>query len=140
MTYDITQDPAYVCLPRGEFEWLRACYWSPMTGMRDVAANLLAEWGHRAEDHPEVVDALEIELSGALIETASDVMREHGLPDLRVQPEGAPTEPAWKCPDCDTNNARRADADCLVCGRARPASRVRINLPSPANSVPKERT
>jgi hypothetical protein len=140
MTYDITHDPAYVCLPRGEFEWLRACYWSPMTGMRDVAANLLIEWGHRPEDHPEVVDELEIELSGALIETASDVMREHGLPDLRVQPEAATAEPVWKCPDCDTNNALRADAACLVCGRDRPVSRVRINGPSPANSVQKETT
>ncbi|MEV4438053.1 hypothetical protein AB0K09_03390 [Streptomyces sp. NPDC049577] len=116
-------------------EWLRACYWSPMTGMRDVAANLLIEWGHRPEDHPKVLDALEIELSGALIETASDVMREHGLPDLRVQPEAA--EPVWKCPDCDTNNTRRADATCLACGHDRPVSRVRINLPSPANSVRK---
>lgn len=130
----------HVGLPRGEFEWLRACYWSPMTGMRDVAANLMVEWGHRPEDHPEVVDTLEIELSGALIETAADVMREHGLPDLRVQPEGAPTEPVWKCPDCDTNNARRADAACLVCGRDRPVSRVRINLSSPAHSGQKETT
>lgn len=130
----------HVGLPRDEFEWLRACYWSPMTGMRDVAANLMVEWGHRPEDHPEVVDALEIELSGALIETAADVMREHGLPDLRVQPEGAPTEPVWKCPDCDTNNARRADAVCLVCGRDRPVSRVRINLSSPARSGQKETT
>ncbi|MGW4438014.1 hypothetical protein ACWELO_20005 [Streptomyces sp. NPDC004596] len=60
------------------------CYWLPMNGMRDVAANLLVEWGHRPEDHTEVVDALEIELSDALIETASDVMREQHPPDLRV--------------------------------------------------------
>ncbi|MCX4411591.1 hypothetical protein OG840_61615 [Streptomyces sp. NBC_01764] len=52
----------------------------------------------------------------------------------------APARPLWKCADCDTNNDLRTDAQCIVCGRARPVSRVRINLPSPANSVQKETT
>ncbi|MFI2764893.1 hypothetical protein ACH5A3_39695 [Streptomyces echinatus] len=125
---DITPGPAHVCLPRGEFEWLRASYWSALSGMRDVAANLLGEWGHRPEDHPRVLDAMEIELSGALIETASDVMREHGLHDLRVEPDTVPG-PVWRCPDCDTNNDLRTDVQCLTCGRARPVSRVRATLP-----------
>ncbi|MFI0901781.1 hypothetical protein [Streptomyces sp. NPDC020983] len=114
--------------PRDDAAWLRACYWSPLSGMRDVAANLLIEWGHRPEDHPALLHEMEVELSGALIETAADVMREHGLPDLRVEPQDTP-EQVWKCPDCDTNNGR-ADACCLVCERPRPVSRVRINPPS----------
>ncbi|MEU3433116.1 hypothetical protein [Streptomyces sp. NPDC006863] len=46
------------------------------------------------------------------------------LPDLPSTDSGA-----WKCPDCDTSNTRRADAVCLGCDRPRPDSRVRINLP-----------
>ncbi|NGO40645.1 hypothetical protein [Streptomyces ureilyticus] len=119
-------------------EWLRACYWSPLSGMRDVAANLLIEWGHRPEDHTELLDEMEIELSGALIETAADMMRDRGLPDLRVQPEGSAV-PIWKCADCDTNNDR-AVAECIVCGRTRPVSRVRKNLLTLTNSGRKEPT
>ncbi|MCX4405931.1 MULTISPECIES: hypothetical protein [unclassified Streptomyces] len=77
----------FVTLPRSDFEWLLACYWSPLSGMHDVAENLLIEWGHDPAGHPELVDAMELELSGALIETAADVMREHGLADLRVESE-----------------------------------------------------
>ena len=90
MRYDIATDPNVVCLDRTRHEWLIACYWSPLTGMRAVAANLLVEWGHAPVDHPALLDVLEIELSGALIETAADVMREHGLRDLRVEPVPAP--------------------------------------------------
>jgi hypothetical protein len=90
MPYDIAHDPNYVILGRREYEWLLACYWSPMTGMRDVAANLLIEWGHTPADHSALLDVMEIELSGALIETAADVMRDHGLPDLRVEPAAPP--------------------------------------------------
>lgn len=72
--------------PPSDFEWLRACYWSPLSGMRDLAAKLVAEWGHDPADHPALVDELELELSGALIDTAADLMRDHGLPDLRVEP------------------------------------------------------
>ncbi|MEU2180254.1 hypothetical protein [Streptomyces thermolilacinus] len=75
---------------RRDLDWLRACYWSPLTGMRDIAATLLAEWGHRPEDHPALLAELETELSGALIDTAADVMREHGLPDLRTAPAVEP--------------------------------------------------
>ncbi|MFJ5129857.1 hypothetical protein ACIP80_32825 [Streptomyces sp. NPDC088555] len=77
----------------------------------------------------------EIELSGALIEietAADDVVRGHSLPDLRVQPEESAAL-IWKCADCDTNNAR-TDAECIACGRARPVSRVRKNLPALTNS------
>ena len=52
----------------------------------------------------------------------------------------APARPVWKCADCDTNNDVRTDAQCIVCGHDRPVSRVRINLPSLANSVQKETT
>jgi hypothetical protein len=71
---------------RTTIQWLRACYWSPLSGMRAAAENLLIEWGHDPADHPVLVDLMEIELSGALIETAADVMREHGLKDRRVEP------------------------------------------------------
>lgn len=86
----LPHDPDYVTLPVKDFEWLAATSWSPMTGMRDVAVNLLIEWGHAPADHPQLLGAMEIELSGALIETAADVMREHGLRDLRVEPAGRP--------------------------------------------------
>ncbi|CAL9665915.1 hypothetical protein SUDANB145_07159 (plasmid) [Streptomyces sp. enrichment culture] len=65
-------------------EWLRACYWSPLSGMRDVAVALIAEWGHDPSDHPQLVAEMEVELSGALIETAADLMRARGLRDCRV--------------------------------------------------------
>ncbi|MEV4227288.1 hypothetical protein AB0J81_09290 [Streptomyces bobili] len=80
----------YVTLPRSDYEWLVGCYWSPISGMHDLAAKLVAEWGHDPADHPELVDVLELELSGALIETAADLMRDHGLPDLRVEPAAVP--------------------------------------------------
>jgi hypothetical protein len=72
-----------------DFEWLRACYWSPLSGMRDVAENMLVEWGHDPADHPELLALMEVELSGALSDTAADLMRDHGLPDLRVEPSPA---------------------------------------------------
>ncbi|MFJ4637541.1 hypothetical protein ACIP69_18190 [Streptomyces hygroscopicus] len=82
----LPHNPQYVTLPRKDYEWLLACYWSPMTGMRDVAVDLLAEWGHDPADHSELLDEMEIELSGALVDTAADLMRDRGLPDLRVTP------------------------------------------------------
>ncbi|OMI34446.1 hypothetical protein [Streptomyces sparsogenes] len=84
--FALSHDPQYVTLARSDYEWLLACYWSPLTGMRDVAANLITEWGHDPADHPELLDDMEIELSGALIDTAADLMRDRGLPDLRVAP------------------------------------------------------
>jgi hypothetical protein len=76
--------PAYVTLPRKDYEWLSACYWSPLTGMRDVAASLLVEWGHDPADHGWLLDEMEQELSSALVETAADLMRDSGLRDLRT--------------------------------------------------------
>jgi hypothetical protein len=52
----------------------------------------------------------------------------------------APARFIWKCTDCDTNNDYRTDAQCIICDRDRPVSRVRTNLPSPANSHRKEPT
>lgn len=80
------RDPELVTIRRSDYEWLNACYWSPLSGMHDVAANLVAEWGHDPADHPELADDMELELSGALIDTAADLMRDRGLPDLRVEP------------------------------------------------------
>ncbi|MFJ3984367.1 hypothetical protein [Streptomyces fungicidicus] len=76
----------YVTLPRSTYEHLNACYLSPLSGMRDLGAVLVREWGHNPDDYPELMDALEIELSAAHVETAADLMREHGLRDLRVEP------------------------------------------------------
>lgn len=85
----LPHDPRYVTIPVTDYAWLLACYWSPLSGMHDVAANLVAEWGHDPADHPQLVDEMELELSGALIETAADLMRDRGLPDLRVEPAPA---------------------------------------------------
>lgn len=82
----LPHDPRFVTLERSTYEHLSACYMSPLSGMRDLAAVLLAEWGHDPEDHSELLDEMEIELSGALVETAANMMRDHGLPDLRVTP------------------------------------------------------
>jgi hypothetical protein len=76
----------YVTLGRRDYEHLKACYLSPLSGMRDLGAALVAEWGHDPAVHPELLAALEVELSGALVETAADLMRDHGLRDLRVEP------------------------------------------------------
>lgn len=82
---------ALVAITRGEYEHLCAHYFSPLTGMRDLAAGLIAEWGHVPEEHPELLADMELELSGALIETAADLMRDRGLPDLRAEPARALT-------------------------------------------------
>ncbi|CUW31733.1 MULTISPECIES: hypothetical protein [Streptomyces] len=89
MSYDIRYDPDYVTIPRSTYEHLSACYLSPLSGMRDLGAVLVREWGHDPEQHPDLMDELEIELSAAHIETAADLMRQHGLRDLRVEPAPA---------------------------------------------------
>jgi hypothetical protein len=76
----------YVLIEATRLNHLNACYFSPLAGMRDLAAGLVDEWGHDPDEHPELMDLLEVELSGALVETASDLMRGHGLRDLRVEP------------------------------------------------------
>ncbi|WP_193487597.1 hypothetical protein, partial [Streptomyces anthocyanicus] len=60
-----------VTLRRDEYEHLRDFRLSPLSGMRDLGAALVSEWGHNPVDHPELIDALEIELSGVHIETAA---------------------------------------------------------------------
>lgn len=84
--------PGYTLIEERALAHLREHYFSPLSGMRDIAAGLLDEWGHDSADHPELVAQMEVELSGALIETAADLMRDAGLPDLRIEP--APTTPA----------------------------------------------
>jgi hypothetical protein len=90
MRLALPHDPNYVTLARSDYDWLNSCYWSPISGMRDVAENLLIEWGHDPAAHPALLDAMELELSGALIETAADLIRDHGLRDHRVEPAAAP--------------------------------------------------
>ena len=81
MSYD------YVTIRRDEYEHLRDFYLSPLSGMRDLGAALIREWGHNPDDYPELIAQMEAELSGAHFETAADLMREHGLRDLRVEPD-----------------------------------------------------
>ncbi|MEU5496126.1 hypothetical protein [Streptomyces griseofuscus] len=83
MSYD------YVTIRRDEYEHLRDFRLSPLSGMRDLGAVLVREWGHNPEQHPQLMDELEIELSAAHIETAADLLRQHGLRDLRVEPATA---------------------------------------------------
>lgn len=80
----------YTVIEQKQLDHLRAHYFSPLSGMRDLAAGLIDEWGHDPAEHPELLAEMEIELSGALVETAADLMREYGLRDLRVEPVGAP--------------------------------------------------
>jgi len=80
----------YAVIEQKTLDHLRACYFSPLSGMRDLGAVLVAEWGHDPADHPELMAVLEVELSGALVETAADLMRERGLRDLRVEPAATP--------------------------------------------------
>lgn len=79
----------YTVIEQKQLDHLRAHYFSPLSGMRDLAAGLIDEWGHDPADHPDLLDEMEIELSGALIETAADLMRERGMPDLRIEPARA---------------------------------------------------
>lgn len=88
----LLQAAGYTTVRQDELDHLRDHYFSPLTGMRDIAAGLIAEWGHVPEDHPELLDDMELELSGALVETAADLMRDRGLSDLRVEPT-PPTTP-----------------------------------------------
>jgi hypothetical protein len=78
--------PDYTVIHRADLDHLRACYMSPLSGMRDLGAVLVREWGHDPDRQPELMSVLEVELSGALVETAADLMRDHGLRDLRVEP------------------------------------------------------
>lgn len=81
----------YTTVRQDELDHLRAHYFSPLSGMRALAAGFIDEWDHDPADHPELLAAMEIELSGALVETAADLMRDHGLRDFRVEPR--PTTP-----------------------------------------------
>ncbi|MFI8254110.1 hypothetical protein [Streptomyces filamentosus] len=76
----------YVLIEASLLAHLTDCYLSPLSGMRDLGAVLVREWGHDPADHPALMDVLKGELSAAHVETAADLMREHGLRDLRVEP------------------------------------------------------
>lgn len=76
--------PEYTAIRHDELKHLRQHYFSPLSGMRAIAAGLLDEWGHNPDDHSELLDLMEVELSGALVETAADLMRDHGLSDRRT--------------------------------------------------------
>ena len=80
----------YVLIEKKALDHLNSCYLSPLSGMRDLGAVLVREWGHNPDDHPQLMAELEVELSGAHVETAADLMREHGLADLRVVPAATP--------------------------------------------------
>jgi len=80
----------YVLISQRDLDFLNACYMSPLSGMRDLGAVLVAEWGHDPAEHRELLDALEVELSGAMVETAADLMRERGMADLRAAPNPTP--------------------------------------------------
>ncbi|MFC4006591.1 hypothetical protein ACFOY2_05120 [Nonomuraea purpurea] len=43
------------------------------------AASFVAAAGYDPDEHPDVVEALETELREVVVDTAADVMREHGL-------------------------------------------------------------
>ncbi|MEU0317081.1 hypothetical protein [Nocardioides sp. NPDC006273] len=81
--------PGYTLIETSRLAHLNDCYLSPLSGMRDLGAILVREWGHDPAGHPELMDELEVELSAAHIETAAGLMREHGLRDLRVEPISA---------------------------------------------------
>ncbi|MFD5910277.1 hypothetical protein ACFWHL_16320 [Streptomyces massasporeus] len=82
----MTDPHGYVTLRRDEYEHLRDFRLSPLSGMRDLGAALVREWGHDPDEHPALMVELEVELSAAHVETAADLMRQHGLRDLRVDP------------------------------------------------------
>ncbi|MEU8623254.1 hypothetical protein [Streptomyces sp. NPDC048669] len=76
----------YTFIRQDALDHLNEHYFAPLSGMRDIAAGLLDEWGHDPADHWELLKLMEVELSGALVETAADLMRDAGLRDLRVEP------------------------------------------------------
>lgn len=86
--------PGYTLIKQSTLAHLEAHYFAPLSGMRAIAAGLLDEWGHDSADHPELVAQMEVELSGALIETAADLMRDAGLHDLRTEPAPTPAPAA----------------------------------------------
>lgn len=78
-------DPSLAIISREEYENLKQHYFSPVNGIRDLAADLLREWGHDPAKHDTLLDLMAEEITEALIEAGSDTMREHGLKDLRME-------------------------------------------------------
>lgn len=64
----------------GNYEWLAQQYLSPLFGMRQIAASLVRDWGYEPAEHPALMDELEAAVSEVCVDTAYEVMREHGLP------------------------------------------------------------
>ena len=82
--------PGYTLIEQKALDHLNAFYLSPLSGIRDLGAVLVAEWGHDPEAYSELLDALEVDLVEAMTETAADLMRERGLTDLRATPALTP--------------------------------------------------
>jgi hypothetical protein len=59
--------------------WLHRQYWSPLSGLRDLARALVADWEYDADEYPAMLDELEQALGEAIVDTAQEIMREHGL-------------------------------------------------------------
>jgi hypothetical protein len=78
--------PELTVIRRDALRHLQEHYFAPLSGMRAIAAGLLDEWGHHPDDHRELLDLMEIELSSALVDTAADLMCDHGLSDRRTEP------------------------------------------------------
>lgn len=81
-------DPALAVISRDEYESLRAAYFSPVNGIESLAEDLVREWGYDPAGRGDLVQAMSEEMAAALMEAGGDVMREHGLKDLRIEPAG----------------------------------------------------
>jgi hypothetical protein len=75
-------------ISREYYEALRRQYFSPLNGVRNLAADFMQEWGHDPAEHGELLDCMAEEITEAMIEASAETMRQHGLKDLRVEPEG----------------------------------------------------
>jgi hypothetical protein len=70
-------------------QWLNRNASSPLNGLRNIAADLVEEWGYNPAEHPGLMDALEMACWEAFSDTAREVMREHGLTSPDDQPVSA---------------------------------------------------
>lgn len=81
-------DPSLAIISREEYESLRQHYFSPLDGVRDLAADLVREWGHNPAEHDTLLDSMAEDLAEAIVEAGAEAMRKYGLKDLRVEPSG----------------------------------------------------
>lgn len=64
---------------KSQLDWEKGQYCSPLDGIRDIAANIVRDWGYDPSDYPGLLDDLEAECWAAFSDTARDVMRDRGL-------------------------------------------------------------